>query len=296
MSKEIVRELVNGEWTTTVGDSAGGGGSQPGVAVWTGPFKIGVFDDVYVSAATGATGGDFTLTVNGETTVAVGFDAEQAAIQAALEALPSVGAGNVTVTVFGTNLSDGDAQVVFSASIATDLLTVDAAGLSGPGSPYTISPTASSTVAVPLVTLQEGDVLDEFLWSSVTPFAEGGSLGFTDDPDHAPASSRQPAWGTPVFEGSWVELDLASSGVFTNFTGSNGGGPTQMPTVTQALWAAAAVAAATNPGEPESFSEQSQLPAAALGEVLVYAYVDNIDPNPSEGEVWIWIKTATPAA
>ncbi len=49
------------------------------------------------SALPPITGGTFTLTFNGNTTTALSFDATAAAVDAALEALPSVGAGNVVV-------------------------------------------------------------------------------------------------------------------------------------------------------------------------------------------------------
>lgn len=45
-----------------------------------------------------ATSGTFTLTFQGHTTAALALDASPAAVQAALEALPSVGLGNVYVT------------------------------------------------------------------------------------------------------------------------------------------------------------------------------------------------------
>ncbi len=44
------------------------------------------------------TTGTFTLTFNGQTTAGIAFNANAAAVQAALEALSTVGAGNVTVT------------------------------------------------------------------------------------------------------------------------------------------------------------------------------------------------------
>ena len=52
------------------------------------------------------TGGTFTLTAGGQTTTALAYNATTAVVQAALAALSSVGAGNVTVT--GTLLSDAN--------------------------------------------------------------------------------------------------------------------------------------------------------------------------------------------
>jgi hypothetical protein len=44
------------------------------------------------------TGGTFTLTLNGETTAAIAYNATAAAVESALEALPSLDAASVTVT------------------------------------------------------------------------------------------------------------------------------------------------------------------------------------------------------
>ncbi len=51
-----------------------------------------------VTVATNATGGTWTLEFGGQTTTAMPYDANAAAIRAALEALPTVGVGNVVVT------------------------------------------------------------------------------------------------------------------------------------------------------------------------------------------------------
>lgn len=51
-----------------------------------------------VTITGGPTGGTFTLTFNAQTTAAIAFDATAAAVQSALQALSSVGAGNVTTS------------------------------------------------------------------------------------------------------------------------------------------------------------------------------------------------------
>lgn len=58
-------------------------------------------DQVYTFAATSPTGGTFRIVFSGvtdEITAELAYNANAAAVQAALEALPSIGAGNVTVT------------------------------------------------------------------------------------------------------------------------------------------------------------------------------------------------------
>src|SRR5262249_10150177 len=76
--------------------------------------QSGVGTVTQVTTLVGApTAGDFTLTFNGQTTVAMAFNASIGNIQAALAALPNVGQGNVTVT--GTLAAF---NVIFSGLIA----------------------------------------------------------------------------------------------------------------------------------------------------------------------------------
>lgn len=73
-----------------------------------------------------ATAGTFTLTFQGHTTTALAFDATTTAVQGALEALPSVGAGNVRVS--------GAYAVEFLNLLGLNpmpLLTADGTGLTG---------------------------------------------------------------------------------------------------------------------------------------------------------------------
>ena len=73
-----------------------------------------------------ATAGTFTLTFQGHTTTALAFDATTTAVQSALEALPSVGLGNVSV--------GGAYAVEFLNLLGLNpmpLLTADGTGLTG---------------------------------------------------------------------------------------------------------------------------------------------------------------------
>lgn len=63
-----------------------------------GPYS-GRVAEVQTATITGApTGGTFTLTVEGSTTGGIAFNASAAVVQAALEALPGVDPGDITVT------------------------------------------------------------------------------------------------------------------------------------------------------------------------------------------------------
>ena len=80
------------------------------------------------------TGGTFTLTFKTKTTAGIAFDALGAAVQTALEALTSVGAGNVTVT----GAAGGPYTVTFGGTLAnTDVpqMSANAGGLTGGTSP-----------------------------------------------------------------------------------------------------------------------------------------------------------------
>jgi hypothetical protein len=55
-------------------------------------------DSESASIAVNATGGTFTITIEGQTTAAIAFNATAAAVQAAVQLLPGIGPDDVTVT------------------------------------------------------------------------------------------------------------------------------------------------------------------------------------------------------
>jgi hypothetical protein len=62
-------------------------------------IPLGGVDETQAVTITGTpTGGTFTLTKDGSTTTALAFNADRNAVEDALEALPSIGPGNVRVT------------------------------------------------------------------------------------------------------------------------------------------------------------------------------------------------------
>lgn len=87
-----------------------------------------------VTLTGGPTGGDFTLTFGGDTTAAIAYNAAASVVQAALEALASIGAGNVLVT----GSAGGPWTVRFTASLGQAdqaQMTADGGGLTGGSSP-----------------------------------------------------------------------------------------------------------------------------------------------------------------
>ncbi|MGZ3140805.1 hypothetical protein ACVDFE_02130 [Lentzea chajnantorensis] len=94
----------------------------------------------------GPTGGTWTATLNGQTTGAIPFNAAASAVRTALEALSTIGAGNVTVT--GAN--GGPYTVTFVGALAganVNAMTASGAGLTG-----------GTTPSVAVTTTQAGGV------------------------------------------------------------------------------------------------------------------------------------------
>lgn len=86
--------------------------------------------------ATPASAGTFTLTVNGQTTAGIAFDAAHTSVQSALEALSNVAPGDVAaVQTAGTDLGDASAIVTLTWGAAFSginvTITADMAGLTG---------------------------------------------------------------------------------------------------------------------------------------------------------------------
>lgn len=93
-------------------------------------------DEVQTVAITGSpTGGTFTLTFAGQTTAALAYNATAADVEAALEALSTIGAGNVVAA--GGPLPGSSVNVTFRGDLAaTDVALMTATGsLTGGTSP-----------------------------------------------------------------------------------------------------------------------------------------------------------------
>lgn len=64
-------------------------------------YFAGPQNEIQLVALSGTGSGTYTLTFDGQTTAPIAFDASAAVVQAALEALSNIGAGNVSVTAGG---------------------------------------------------------------------------------------------------------------------------------------------------------------------------------------------------
>lgn len=112
------------------------------VAVYNADGTLG-FNEVQ-RVALDATGGTYTLTFDGQTTSALAFDASAAQIQTALEALSTIGAGNVSVADEGGAQWFRHVLVAFSGTLAktnVPQLTGDESAIIGPGFGLSISTT-----------------------------------------------------------------------------------------------------------------------------------------------------------
>ena len=100
-----------------------------------------------------ATGGTFTLSFTGtfantvatQTTSPIVFNASTAEVQSALQALPGIGAGNVTVQ----QDTNGKYVITFQGALGNQdirQLTADASGLTGAGPTVTVSTTGSGNI------------------------------------------------------------------------------------------------------------------------------------------------------
>lgn len=69
-----------------------------------------------------ADGGTFTLAYKGVTTTRIAFDAKTAQVQAALEALPTIGKGNTKIVMNGDSSMSGQACTVYGTSWTVEFL------------------------------------------------------------------------------------------------------------------------------------------------------------------------------
>lgn len=130
-----------------------------------GPYA-GQASEVQTVTITGTpTGGTFTLTLNGETTAGIAYNATAAAVESALEALPSLAAADVTVT--GGPGPGTPYVVTFGGAYAgtnVAAMTASAAGLTGGTTPAV---TVTTTTAGGGTATDGLDVPRGFLFNSI---------------------------------------------------------------------------------------------------------------------------------
>lgn len=105
-------------------------------------YNLAGSDEVQVLTITGSpTGGTFTLTFYGRTTTAIAYNAAASAVEDALEALPNIEPGDVTVT----GSAGGPYTLTFGGNLANaPLQLIDADGSFTGGTAPDITPTRST--------------------------------------------------------------------------------------------------------------------------------------------------------
>lgn len=100
------------------------GGTSPSIAIVHSTTGSTPVNEVQLVTVT-ATGGTFTLTLGSYTTASISYNASASAVQAALQAITSVGSGNATVS----GNAGGPYTVTFTGSLAaTNVATMSAVG------------------------------------------------------------------------------------------------------------------------------------------------------------------------
>ncbi len=131
---------------------------------------------VITANATPATAGTFTITVEGQETAAIAFDAAAAVILAALILLSTVDTGNVTVTDGSGGISDssGTATLDFVLGMGAKPITVTADFTGLTGNVHVLTNPANGVANV-LVAPDSGDIDVQFLVMAVV--IQMGSTG-----------------------------------------------------------------------------------------------------------------------
>lgn len=124
-------------------------------------YKAAGTNEVQTVSITGApTGGTFTLTFNAQTTAAIAFDATAAAVRSALEALSTIGSGNVTSS--GGPLPGTAVTVTFVGALARQdvaQMTATSALTGGVSPAVSVATTAAGSAVSPAESLTRVDTV-----------------------------------------------------------------------------------------------------------------------------------------
>ena len=102
-------------------------GTRPDGAAVSGTFRFGIGNEVQTLNLSGATGGQFHLTFNGETTAAINFDATMGDVQTALNSLSSIMAAG-SVSVSGGPVNQSAVEITFNGGMDVAELVANHAG------------------------------------------------------------------------------------------------------------------------------------------------------------------------
>jgi hypothetical protein len=156
----------------------------------------GLTNGTYTAALAGATGGTFGLNINGEPgSGPIALNASAATVQAALEAVPSVGAGNASVS--GPTGGPWAIQLAPAVAGGISKFRVTTSALTGPDPSATMTPPAGVTS---LVSGGAYEVCDAAAGDTCKAGSSGdgnGEVGDSGD-NTAPSITVSPADGSPA--------------------------------------------------------------------------------------------------
>lgn len=156
------------------------GGSMIGRAFDVSTYYMSGNDrETLTAAASPPTAGTFTLTVAAQTTAAIAFGATPATVQAALELLSTVGAGNVKVSLgaFGPTLATANSTYIIEYIGALGQTTVVTTGTFTTLTPSASVAISATTVGAPLTALDNVPILAGQVDVFVDPTS--GAIGTT---------------------------------------------------------------------------------------------------------------------
>ena len=145
----------------------------------------------------GPTGGTFTLTFNGQTTAGIDYNASATAVLSALEALSSIGSGNVSVALISPSVWD----VTFIGALGE----LDVSQMTGSASGLTGGAVSISTTQVAIAGQNEIQQVQ------IVPNAEGGTFTLTIDPGGGDETTGDIAYNASA---STVQTALEGLGQF----------------------------------------------------------------------------------
>ncbi|MCH9725553.1 MAG: hypothetical protein K0U86_11730 [Planctomycetes bacterium] len=179
---------------------------------------------VITLSGTAATGGTFTLTFDGQTTGNIAYNASAATVDAALEALSNIGAGDVTVT--GT----GPWTVEFTGALAgtnVALMTIETTNLTGGVNEIQTISSPSSPTGGTFTLSFGGEATAPIAYNASAATIEAALELLTTIPTDSVSCAGGALPGTPVtvtfqdeFASRDVALLVADSSSLTGVTGS----------------------------------------------------------------------------
>lgn len=216
--------IENGAINFTVTGATTKDGSGWGVGPYNVVPSVGA-DEVQTVTITGTpTGGTFTLTFDGDTTANIAYNATAAALRAALEALDSIGEGNVVVT--GGPGPGTPYVVTFKNALGgqdVELMTKDTALTGGTSPNVTVVETTPGSAggAGPLAeTINTQDHLHVQLTTVAPPTAVCGAVPVGSEATGATEVEGGEATLTPSNSYAPWDLTDANSGTFTATPGT----------------------------------------------------------------------------